>query len=338
MPSTPIVSTCTVAGVVVKHIGHILQCPACGQRTRCRHTLKRHFGQQTVDREGKIRCVKMVDEGLNALSSDEVQGTDVQEDGYASPEGPWPADGGDWEVGDIAASMLECLSDYHAHGQEYISSTCELPEDHHAGRPRGGVEAEDPLDAAEFFNQYGLPNLLSDDEDEDHDGDSCADGVAGWPVHQLLKPLYPGSHYNVQQYAYAMFKIKTGSIRDDRADQLCKIIAEIMPRGFEGPRFVGCRLVGLGTVNWASIQGLQCSAGVYMISREPTTCSQQPNMSSTCVPSSIAVGCSQSCPSANGMQTETKCVNTVGLGDDSSRELVTCRLPNGVQHSCSTSQ
>lgn len=101
-------------------------------------------------------------------------------------------------------------------------------------RVRGGVATDDPTDAAEFFQQYGLPNLLSDDEADADEVDAAAgsEGAVGWPVHhhQLLRPLYPGPgrHCNVQQFAYALFRIKTGSIRDDRADQLCKMIAEIM--------------------------------------------------------------------------------------------------------------
>lgn len=160
-------------------------------------------------------------------------------------------------VGEIAASLLDCIGHDGPADHDNVTSPrtghCEAPSwgqqqtpacgwwqtpegDDHDDRVRGGVANDDPIDAAEFFQQYGLPNLLSDDEDEADEVDAGVAVPEGWPVHQLLRPLYPGCHYNVQQFAYALMKIKTGSIRDDRADQLCKMIAEVMPAGFEGPR------------------------------------------------------------------------------------------------------
>lgn len=239
MPSTPFATVCQVAGLSVKQIGDILHCPFCGQRTRCRHRLKRHFSEQIVERGGKIRCTKLIDEESIAKEFADVVATDYQHQAQPAPTDPWPeADVADSNVVDIAAVMLECISGHQDHGQYNITSNCCHQPDEVDDRTRGGVAEEDPVDAAEFFRQYGLPNVLSDDEDEEYDVDTANAGEVGWPVHQLLKPLYPGSHYTVQQFAYAMLKIKTGSIRDDRADQLCKMIAHIMPSGFEGPRCV----------------------------------------------------------------------------------------------------
>lgn len=255
MPYTPITTTCMVAGLSVTKWGNILRCPDCGQRTRCRHKLKRHLDAREVDGRGKLRCKKMLDD--DSISREQLcpphdPAADVEP---PSPLGPGPEHQGiDCTVGNLAAAMLDCIGDAT---DDQFRSTTNVPTlhplldldspTHCAGNPfaadmddevrvRGGVGRDDPVDAAEFFHQYGLPNLLSDNEDESADGDPCHDGTVGWPVAQLLRPLYPGSHYNVQQFAYALFKIKTGSIRDDRADQLCKMIAEIMPEGYEGPK------------------------------------------------------------------------------------------------------
>lgn len=111
-------------------------------------------------------------------------------------------------------------------------------------RMRGGLEFEeqedgvhdDPLDAEEFFHAHGLPNLLADDAEE-HEQEQEAGGGA-WCREKLDKPLYPGCKYTVEQYSYALFRVKTGSIHDDRADMLCKLISEAMPEGYAGPTYV----------------------------------------------------------------------------------------------------
>jgi len=107
-------------------------------------------------------------------------------------------------------------------------------------RMRGGIEdgdsVEDAPEDAAFLAHFGLL------EDIDFDAEEAGEGEAGtrednrWCRETLSSPLYPGCRYSVEQYSYAMFKIKTGSIHDDRADKLCKLVAEIMPDGFKGPK------------------------------------------------------------------------------------------------------
>lgn len=111
-------------------------------------------------------------------------------------------------------------------------------------RIRGGVDDEEeenvleyPADVEAYFEQHGIPNVFVDDhvdEAGNEEGDACA---TAWPVERLSQPLYPGCPYTVQQYSYAMMKIKTGSIHDDRADQLCKLFAKVMPKDFDGPKY-----------------------------------------------------------------------------------------------------
>lgn len=252
MPSSPMPTMCKVAGVSVKKWGEVMHCPNCGQRTTCRYKMKRHLDSQSRSPSGKIRCTSALAPPNGARRSRDRHHQQVAVE-VDPPGASSPPPGGAWTPGDVAAMLLDgfcndqvmptdqdcppvngdpgqCLDAVPCDG---ASEPEEVPPD---VRARGGVDREDPVDAAEFFNQYGLPNLLSDDDIDDEDVDVANVGEAGWPVHQVLRPLYPGSHYTVQQYAYALFKIKTGSIRDDRADQLCKLLAEIMPEGFEGPK------------------------------------------------------------------------------------------------------
>lgn len=107
---------------------------------------------------------------------------------------------------------------------------------------RGGVvdvdpELQDhPADAEAFFQQHGLPNVMVDDVDDDAGADP--ETPDAWSMEYMLQPLYPGCQYTVQQFCYAMFRIKTGSIHDDRADLLCKMLAQVMPEGYKGPKCV----------------------------------------------------------------------------------------------------
>lgn len=112
------------------------------------------------------------------------------------------------------------------------------------GRMRGGLDdvsgeafVEDTNDAVAFFNQWGLPNLLDDGIDEEAPEDDALSS-SHWTRDRLEVPLFPGSRYTVEQYSYALMKIKNGSIHDDRADQLCKLLAEVLPDGYRGPRCV----------------------------------------------------------------------------------------------------
>lgn len=109
-------------------------------------------------------------------------------------------------------------------------------------RLRGGVEdgdsVEDPPEDAAFLEHFGiLDDIDFDTEDPENGGvDPETHDDHRWSQEMLASPLYPGCRYSVEQYSYAMFKIKTGSIHDDRADKLCKLVAEIMPEGFKGPK------------------------------------------------------------------------------------------------------
>lgn len=109
---------------------------------------------------------------------------------------------------------------------------------------RGGLEEEEDPDLQEhaddaeaYFQALGLPNLLADEEEEADEAGGAATKEA-WPLELLQKPLYPGCQYTVQQFCYALFRVKTGSIRDDRADLLCKLMAQVMPEGYLGPKYV----------------------------------------------------------------------------------------------------
>lgn len=106
---------------------------------------------------------------------------------------------------------------------------------------RGGVDDDvDPAppangaDAEAYFQAHGLPNVLEDDEGAEDAGEEAT--LDAWPLERLLKPLYPGCEFTVQQFCYALFRLKTGSIHDDRADLLCKLFAQVMPVGYEGPK------------------------------------------------------------------------------------------------------
>lgn len=110
-------------------------------------------------------------------------------------------------------------------------------------RMRGGDGDQDPLGntqaAQQYFGHFGLPDLEDDDELDEALRDLPSLGASpdgGWDRARLKKSLYPGCKYSVEHFAYALFKIKTGSIHDDRADQLCKLIAEVMPPNYNGPK------------------------------------------------------------------------------------------------------
>lgn len=129
-------------------------------------------------------------------------------------------------------------------GAREIDDHGEDVEDGAEERMRGGIDDDvvpvgDPQDAQQWFHDHGLPNLLDDEEYEGVEEEEELDD-GRWNQVRLDKPLYPGCKYSVREYAYALFKIKTGSIHDDRADQICKLIAEVMPEGFQGPKCVSC--------------------------------------------------------------------------------------------------
>lgn len=117
-------------------------------------------------------------------------------------------------------------------------------------RLRGGDELEDPFDAddaaggpagaQEYFDHFNLPGHMGPDEMMAHVAGMQKDGQAaeGWSKDRLKQPLYPGCPYSVEHFSYALFKIKTGSIHDDRADLLCKLFAKVMPPGYNGPGYV----------------------------------------------------------------------------------------------------
>lgn len=93
----------------------------------------------------------------------------------------------------------------------------------------------DQNNAEAFFEQWGLPNLLDDDEDMDDPEETHSQGR--WTPEKLDSPLFKGCRYTVREFSFAMMKIKTGSIRDDRADLLCKLCAEVLPPTYKGPRY-----------------------------------------------------------------------------------------------------
>lgn len=116
------------------------------------------------------------------------------------------------------------------------------PNTHGEGvRMRGGdtdidddAPVEDPPDLQEYLAQHGIAPLPDEEDEFDVDPNG---GLSQWPRERLIQPLFPGSAYTVEQFSYALMRIKTGSIHDDRADQLCKLFKRVMPDGYSGP---GC--------------------------------------------------------------------------------------------------
>ena len=87
---------------------------------------------------------------------------------------------------------------------------------------------EDPVDAGAFLDGFGLPNVLADGDEDVLDPDEG--GCNAWSDERLNQPLHNDTHYTVREFSYALLKIKTGSIRDESADRMCKLFAAISTR------------------------------------------------------------------------------------------------------------